>query len=165
MGNNGFYREFGRLGEEFVTSELLRRGYAAEWIGECSDYDLLVDGRMKVEVKSATPSAGSPGRNRSDRWQFSLRRHGLPVDEDLMILVCWGEDLEEPLATFIIPGAEVDERLTKIDITSRPDRYRGKWTAYRGRWDLVDQVLEDLPAGQVPFEELFKVPEEIEIPF
>jgi len=139
--------EFGKKGELWAAEELRRRGYVVEWIGGNSDYDLLLGGCARVEVKSAMLTRDL---RRGYRWQFSLRRHGLLVDEDVLFLLCW-EGLEDgpPIAIFVIPGSAVDARLTKIEITSRdPRTYRGRWARYRGDWGQVRRVVERLPAQQ-----------------
>lgn len=119
---------FGKLGEEWVARELRRRGYAVQLIGESSNYDILLEGVARVEVKSAFLSTRRGGQG---RWQFSLRRRECDVDEDLLFLLCYedlGEDLDgDPEVVFVIPGDALPADLTKIDITSEdPRRYRGK---------------------------------------
>ena len=153
--------EFGKLGEMWVVQELRRRGFVCEWIGKSSDYDLLIEGRARAEVKAAFCSP-RPG-NRQPRWQFSLRRHGLLVDEDLLFLLCW-DGLEVPLATFIIPGSAVPETLSKIDITSSdPSAYRGQWAVYYEDWAQVNRIVSLLPMPEQLV--LFREQRYEEIPF
>ena len=64
--------EFGRMGERWVARKLRDLGFSVEEIGESSDCDLLVNVKMRVEVKAALPSLGAHGRG--VRWQASLRR-------------------------------------------------------------------------------------------
>lgn len=151
---------FGEMGERWVAEKLRERGYVVEWIGGRSEYDLLIEGIVRAEVKSATLSHDE---ERGYRWQFSLRRHGLLVDEDVLFLLCW-EDMEGgPLATFVVPGGAVYERLCKVDVTSRdPREYRGRWARYREDWGQVGRVVARLPYRKVT---LFRESEQVEIPF
>jgi len=163
MANQYRLTEFGRAGEKWAAQELRRRGFDVELIGANSDFDLLVEGRVRGEVKAAVCSRGARGSGW--RWQFSLRRHGLLVDEDVLFLLCYGEDLDgSPLATFVIPGDVLPGTLSKIDITSLdPATYRGAWARYREDWNQVANVLEHVPeCGQLV---LFRSMTEEEIPF
>jgi len=137
---------FGEAGERWVAQELRERGLTVEWIGSRTDYDLLIEGCAKGEVKSAFLSDNSNHRG-SGRWQFSLRRNGVLVDEHVLFLVCY-QDLEsDPLAVFVIPGDALDAELSKIDITSADPRdYGGQWARFRDAWDVVDRVVARLPA-------------------
>ena len=149
---------FGRIGERWVVQQLRQRGYVAEWISKSSDYDILLEGIARVEVKSAFVS---PGSNGGKRWQFSLRRHGLVVDEDLLFLLCYDDLDEAPIGVFIIPGKEIG-MISKIDITHRdPYKYRGKWSHWRDAWLEVLRTVASLPARQPV---LFRAMER-EIPF
>lgn len=160
MSNRYALTEFGRHGERWVVQELRRRGYTVELISANSDYDLLVEGQARVEVKSATLTNGS--RDRGQRWQFSLRRHNLSLDEELLFLLCY-HDLDAPLATFIIPNHALDADLSKIDITNPdPTAYAGKWAQYLDDWDQVARVVSQLPARKPT---LFRELKEEIIPF
>lgn len=133
--------QVGKIGERWVVESLRRRGYTAEWVGGSSDYDVLVEGVVRAEVKSAQLGRY---KGRCHRWQFSLRRHGLDVDEELVFLLCYDDLDESPIATFIIPGSMLLRRLTKIDITSRdPREYRGRWQEYLGAWEVVERVVRE----------------------
>jgi hypothetical protein len=153
---------FGEIGELWVAHQLRDRGLTVEWIGGTTEYDLLIEGCAKAEVKSALLSDNSNGRG-NGRYQFSLRRHGVLVDEHVLFLVCY-QDLEtDPLAVFVIPGDALDAELSKIDITSADPRdYGGQWAPYRDDWDVVDDVVASLPARKPA---LIRSRVEEEIPF
>lgn len=151
--------QFGKIGEQWVVQQLRQRGYAAEWIGECSDYDILLEGAARVEVKSAFVS---PGSNGGGRWQFSLRRHGLVVDEELLFLLCYDNLDDPPSCVFVIPGEAVG-MISKIDITSSdPYKYRGLWARWRNAWQQVERAVAGLSARQPV---LFRAEAEGDIPF
>jgi len=118
---------------------------------------------VRGEVKSAfVTHKRVAGRYDGWGWQFSLRRNGKAVDEDLLFLVCY-EDVGKPLATFIIPGDALDSRLSKIDITARdPRRYRGRWSIYCNDWSGVERVVNRAPMHK---HSLFRAVEDEAIPF
>jgi len=127
--------ELGYAGEQAVKAELESRGHTVE-DGPLGSYDLLVNGRITVEVKTALLS----GRTDKDamRYQFCLYAHPerqKPLEEDILILRCACED---PVH-FIIPAIVIPDGLTKIDITSTdPRRYKGRWEKYREAWYLIE---------------------------
>jgi hypothetical protein len=116
---------------------LISRGYRVKH-DPLTDWDLLIDDFLTIEVKTATLSGRTD--KLAKRWQFCLYAHPArqkPVTEDVLILRC---ESETP-CHFIIPMALVSPRLTKIDITSsNPWKYRGMWATFRERWDMVDMV-------------------------
>jgi hypothetical protein len=159
----GALNAFGEEGERWVAQQIRERGLTVEWIGGRTEYDLLIEGCAKGEVKSAFLSADSRGRG-NGRWQFSLRRNGILVDEHVLFLVCYRDLETDPLAVFVIPGEALDAELSKIDITSAdPWDYSGQWAPYRDNWGVVDQIVARLPArkpkliraraedGEIPF--------------
>jgi hypothetical protein len=149
-GVPGHLTEFGKMAEMYVVRELRRRGFDVEWVADRSDYDVVINGKVRGEIKGATRSNGS-GNGRQDRWQFSLRRHGLPLDEELLFLLCYEDALSDPITLFIIPGDALHQSLSKIDITSHdPVAYRGKWTRYREDWSQVARMVRLAPPAAQP---------------
>lgn len=145
-----YLADFGEMGERWVARELRRRGFDVTWVADRSDYDLLISGRLRAEVKAATRSNGS-GNGRQSRWQFSLRRHGLPLDEELLFLLCYDDVTCDPVTVFVVPGDVLPERLSKIDITSYdPLTYRGKWARYREDWSQVGRMMRIAPPVAQP---------------
>jgi len=137
------------MGELWVVERLRRQGWMVEWVGPSSDYDILVEGCCRVEVKSAFVTH----RKRKERWdgwawQFSLRRNGLLVDEDLLVLLCYERLYEPPVSVFVVPGCALDAEICKIDITSRdPGRYTGRWSVFRDSWDGVELAVDIARGG------------------
>lgn len=127
----------GENGEQAVAKLLRDRGYRVE-LDPLEDWDLLIDGFLTVEVKTAHQSGRTDKPNK--RWQFCLYSHKdrqQPVNEDLLILRCESD----PPCHFIIPALLLPANLTKIDITSPdPWRYVGKWSHFRERWGFVGMI-------------------------
>ncbi len=155
-----YNNQFGKQGEEWVAKRLEGFGYEVERQATNHTCDIVLNGFMHIEVKSATPT--NAARGKGTRWQFSLRRRGLPLDEDLLILVCYDKNLAV-IGALVIPGAEVPEELTKIDISSHPWHYGGKWAKYWEDWSVVDDVWvakgflpamvmeQEEPGSDIPF--------------
>ena len=130
--------ELGHKGEQAVFEILEGQGWDVEWPSGF-DEDLLVNGHLTIEVKTAEASSRRGGRQK--RWQFCLYPHpgrDKPFCEDVLILRCQSE----PPVHFIIPGFLIRTGLTKIDITTQdPSKYKGKWSIFRGRWEVIS-VME-----------------------
>lgn len=154
MDRRSAHLRLGIMGEKYAVKKLHELGYNAKRVSH-DNYDILISGRMRVEVKAATLSHGIGNRW---LWQFCLRRNGLPFDEDLLIALCykqvsdtrlydWAYVLEEhPSHAFIIPGTVINNKLTKISITKAdPVEYAGKWRWFLDYWDQVGVTLLGCP--------------------
>ena len=142
MDRRSAHLKFGIMGEKYAVKKLCELGYDAERASR-TDYDILISGRMRVEVKSSTLSHGIGNRW---LWQFCLRRNGLPFDEDLLIALCYSRLDLDPNHAFIIPGTVIGNQLTKISITKTdPVEYAGKWRWFLDYWDQVGIVLPGCP--------------------
>jgi hypothetical protein len=145
------HAELGEMGEEWTANKLRGMGHDTKRTGSSETYDVIVNGRMRVEVKSALLTTGNGGH----RWQYSLRRNGLPFTEDLLVLLCYPDMESDPIHSFVITGSQVDEMLTKIDIThADPAMYTGRWAKYLDDWDNVERVLPHcvpVTGQEIPF--------------
>lgn len=130
--------EVGDAGEQAVEELLRKRGWTVER-GEPGGPDLIIEGSVTVEVKTANLSKRT--HQGGSCWQFSLISHldhQKPFDEDLLILRC----LSDPPQHFIIPGCLIHYKLTKIDVTyENPQKYHGRWAEFREAWELGDLII------------------------
>lgn len=62
--------KFGLSREKWVAAILRRAGHSVQQMNYTSWFDLLVDGKLRVEVKASEFSAEKLN------WQFNLHRHG-----------------------------------------------------------------------------------------
>jgi len=122
--------------ERELAARLLIAGHAVARTGRNERFDLVVDGRLRVEVKASTWTAAAHGRGR-----YGALLHNRAD------LVCW---LIAPTGTwFIIPMRHLGKR-TYLSVTSQdPASYRGQWASYRGRWDWIDALLAELASTGV----------------
>lgn len=139
MGSN-WKIEFGKCAELWVCEKLRGMGLEAEHIGSSHECDVLIEGCVKAEVKCATRTRAKG--NRSERWQFSFGRHAGVNDEDVIFLVCYDGNIEEPAGVFVIPGVAVRPKLKKIDITSSLSEYSGMWADFLAQWQIVKKIIE-----------------------
>lgn len=144
------YTDFGSFGEQFALHRLSLMGYRVTNVSTTTNHDIELESRHRIEVKAAMLSeSGRPGRL---WWQFSFRRRGLLIDEDLLILLCYFDIDKDPVA-FVIPGDGVNPLLKKITIPSNDPRdYRGKWSVYIERWDLIEKVVGRSPRSRIVLE-------------
>jgi len=152
--NQGAASFIGEAGERAVQMVLERHGFDVIYVGGTS-YDLLVNDRVTVEVKTALPTQDEERRGNGYRWQFMLykRGDGLPLEEHALILRCQPDMLAEnqDVYHFVIPGDLPGiGTLTKIDITSHPKKYRGKWKRYLERWDVLHSIVSKADAENWP---------------
>src|ERR1700685_2878474 len=72
----------GRAAELQVMSLLTYRGFRVERMKECSSpFDLLLDGNIRIEVKTCDGvRGGEGGENSQIKWLFNIHRHNI-LDE------------------------------------------------------------------------------------
>lgn len=158
MGGQNPYTRFGaanivgKEGEEAVHNVIAKKYQVAYGNGT---YDLLVDNRVTVEVKTALPTKGN-GKSKQC-WQFALHRADeKPVEEHLLVLLC--KTMEGEHWYFVIPVDDNIRALKKIDITSRPGKYKGQWSSYLGQWHYLDSLVAKACVEQWPDPREEKIP-------
>ena len=140
FSRHGAANMLGYDGEQAVAALLHRKGFKVQTVGH-QYFDILVNDAVTVEVKTALPTKGSH-RNKQ-RWQFILykRGDGYPLEEHVLILRCQSDIDGGKLWHFVIPGDVPGiGKLTKIDITSEPGKYKGKWAQYLENWDVLHRI-------------------------
>jgi hypothetical protein len=134
---------FGKMGETWVADVLRERGHQVAEIGTRSSTDLVVDGLVTVEVKSATMTKRKVQRGGEyGGWMFSFGRNGRPNDDDFAVLVCFSDEMES-VGVFVIPKDNLGlQRKTARITRENPDDYAGQWAEFRDRWDLITDLVE-----------------------
>lgn len=135
------HQDLGSAGEYAVADIIRERGHNVRVDGGRSPHDLVVDGSTTVEVKTALPRP--PARGNGQRWQFKLfEDDGMhrPVEEDLLVLRCQLDRDDDTAYHYVIPGALLPE-LKRLDITSHPAKYAGKYSLFLGAWELLDAIV------------------------
>lgn len=126
------YVPFAKEIELLVRSELRRQGYRVKWTGFNEPFDLLVDGRLRVEVKGARVAYKADRRNY--RYQARVRN----TDADVLVMVCVDEDGCNHF--FVIPAEQI--QTGNLSIANRdPASYGGRWSDFYGAWDRVKEAL------------------------
>ena len=139
----------GRYGEMYVRDILLSRGHDVLDLNEYNknySYDLLVDGKIRIDVKTANLSY-----SRAYKWQFAnSAENRVRVDEltgvtatgrtlkkyhktcDFVALVAIEDDRH---TTFIIPS---DNELIKgIQTVSITNLINNRFSSFRNNWELI----------------------------
>ena len=119
----------GYAGEMYAKQQLERLGLNVLYTGKLGvGYDLLVNGVLKVEIKTAL-------LNNEERYQFSLRKDSTDVQKfadvrkaDIVILQCVGNTGN--VTSFVMPTIAVYNN-KQVKITSDPSSYAGKFAKYR----------------------------------
>lgn len=121
-------QELGILGEYHIAQQLRFAGAKVEFGGPA---DLLVNGEA-VEVKTARLRQYRTGRKLG--YQFCLTRQGHTDHKKakVVVLLCW-----ESFTVFIIPTEEIDTNWKITIPTEKPQRYNGKWSVWRERWEIL----------------------------
>jgi hypothetical protein len=140
-------KAFGKHGENYVATHLCALGYRARLGAIANTGDVVVEELLAVEVKSAYRTKRQSWHG-YPAWQFSFHRNNHPNSADVYVLLCWDADMEDPVASFVIPGHYISVNLRKIDVPRHtPKEYRGKWSRWLGAWAVVADVLNDLRTG------------------
>lgn len=155
------HEDLGGAGELAVAALIRRRGHQVRVDAGKSPHDLVVNGSTTVEVKTALPSA--PANGVSERWQFKLFEDDgahRPMEEDVLVLRCQEDRNGGEAFHYVIPGSVVPRGLKRIDITSHPERYGGKYSLFLGAWFLLDAVvaLRDRNGVQIGLPEPGSIP-------
>lgn len=130
----------GSLWEERAAERLNSLGYATELQPHGAPFDILVNGKCRIDVKVCLKQNHSPSLVyiKSPLWGFSIRENRNDTDFYIFIIGPT-EDF------FVVPSTETpDARLYKSGVrfvwpTSRPTM--GKYQKFHNRFDLIDEWL------------------------
>lgn len=124
--------------EILTAARLTDLGYQVVLHDDTSDreHDLIVNG-LAVEVKGSKPYPVTGIRHRLG-FGFAIKRiNGDATTCDIMVLMC----LVDPLALFIIPRVDLNGAHFIAIPNQDPREYKGKWSSYLDRFDLLDQAI------------------------
>lgn len=149
----------GEIGERLVLMELQRLGFSAVDMNlaesKTHGFDILVNGSIKVEVKTARAlSKGS--------WRFALtcasnkytkqsknsirlpngRRKKLFMKTCDVVILCGISN--KSVMFFVIPPLEIPFFLNTITVSNKGS---GKWGLWKDRWDLILDAVKHTKKG------------------
>lgn len=137
--------EFGDEITAKIAGKLEEMGYIVETTSHKAHHDLLVNGRLRIEVKAALWTRDRQGDQRRGRYQANLRKNRA----DLYIFVARnGRD-----HAFIIPAEAVAGQRSLTIRTNNPRHYTGRLARYYEAWGLVGEALASV-AGRPRQEKL-----------
>lgn len=135
-------QSFGYDAEQAFERAAVSRGYQVHpySVNFQSQFDLLGDGLLPIEVKGARPKLYRNGKGQlSWRWQFNIASLGSnPGREDfILVLACWVPSRQD-FEYFLIPSAFLAGRGVWLSITSLPAVYRGWMSRCYQDWQVLD---------------------------
>ena len=115
--------------ETWVKGELEARGHKVEYTTHKCPYDLLVDGKIRVEVKSspwkASKKAGTYG------YAFRMGRNPQHRAFDVGVFVGVDED-NNPERVYIMPAARARQTTVTITASASWNKYLSAWRYCKG---------------------------------
>jgi hypothetical protein len=136
-------RKTGDKGERLVMAQLRKRGFKPRLVRKMG-HDIVLRSGIKIEVRTCGP-------RKDGAWAFSLAsnpyrhpRRRIPLGGgkrevfhkrcDFFILCC----LSKPRVYFVIPRQDIPLDQVGLGMgQEHPSDYKGKWSKYRERWDLL----------------------------
>lgn len=139
----------GEIGEEFVIKNLEFLGHKVTNLNKddkTSSYDLLVDGHVRIDVKTAKELNGRYSFTLTDKEDISCieSNHRIRLSNkrtkklfrktcDYLVLVGMKEDKFD---SFIVPSMDLPDNLGGIAVPINPSS-KSKYNIYREKWDFL----------------------------
>ena len=129
MNRREHAKMIGTQTEDAVISILLDKGYKITKSPYPRDFDIVINGTLRVEIKGAlwTKHHHSKGR-----YQFCIHQAA-----DVFILGCM---THEP-HFFVVPTKVIGKRKNVAIWSEFPSKYVGRWSQYCDAWHIIDQEL------------------------
>lgn len=136
-------QKIGLDGEEWARRQLIARGYSVHqpnnYFEPCKD--LVINSVLCCEVKISMPGQRrirlKSGYAFYPRWKWDVR--AISSEDRIVILIAASEHVNH---AFICPSALFVDRVT-VEITNRPDQYKGYLSKQLNNWAVVDYLLEE----------------------
>lgn len=125
--------KLGWQGEKRTCAYLRKLGLRVKHMPYAGGYDLLAEGHLRVEIKTAR-------LNKDGKYRFTLYREtdsGIKQnhnESDIVILNCIGKDY--CVTSFVIPISIISNQ-HRITISGNVSGYKGKYVSYRENFNLV----------------------------
>jgi hypothetical protein len=121
-------QEFGLDWEKRVADKLIAGGSGVNRMRNNSPFDLLVNGRYRVEVKAARPS-------KNWRWVINFHRHGSlkEVQVDAYVVVLDGIPGNGKMPVYMVIPAPFGKAILDLSFSSILRKYR----KYIDNWSII----------------------------
>jgi len=116
----------GEYGENLIKDFLQDQDYKVEKMSSKHPYDLLVDGTIKIDVKTSNIFKSSSGWS---SYSFNLEKSNPTCD--VYVFICVEDKI--PVKTLVIPSKFLNQ--TQLCITNKESKY----DIYKDRWDYIEQ--------------------------
>lgn len=125
--------------EDEIANQLNRLGFICELQNHKGSYDILIDHKIRADVKSDFDYSKSPTLHvKSHQWRFQVRKNEKRKDCDFYICV-----IVPSWDVFIIPSKNIPENVFCIQFcwpTTSPRQ--SNWQQYHNRFDLLKSFKE-----------------------
>lgn len=105
-------QETGFGGEYSLLATLKRHGFNCQHMGVYNPFDVLVDGKIRIEVKSAS-------MNRHGEWKFNIHRHGVLDESEVDFYVFRLDGIpHHPNGAHLMAKAPLGTKVFRVSIRS-----------------------------------------------
>jgi len=118
---------FGQEVERYVADQLTQQGIECELMPVSHEYDILVNGCVRVDVKGTNSIHKTSPKLKSPQYSFHTK---LDKDCDFYVFVIWGTK-----DCFVVPADKAKKFTTFCWPTLRPTLH--KYSKYLNAWDLL----------------------------
>ncbi len=131
---NSPHAHTGNIWETWAQEVLQEAGFVAELMPLHHPFDILVNGKIRVDVKVATKPKSSPSTRINNLYGFHVKGEKKRKDTDFYFcIISPTEDY------FIIPSSAISIQQTQVCLTWPPKRHHiaSCWHSYHKRLDLL----------------------------
>ncbi len=143
-----------------ISSRLRRMGLSVEEVARNGQYDMLVNGKLRVALRVAFPGRyahtvtvnGKRYAYDYRSWNFNFHRHGRWEHKYCDVFVCIAKHRRAADEVFVIPAQAVSGPTFSLHGAGKP--YRGRYADYRNCWGVF---ATELPHSEERSEQESKV--------
>lgn len=125
----------GNKWEEWTAQLLKQKGYYPELLNYRAPYDILLNGKIRIDVKATDSECWLPGA-KNPIMKFNVGKNKRQNCDFYFCVII------NSLNYFIIPSIKVPEQMEQLQFSWPTSRcLQSNWQQYYKRWDLIDEWL------------------------
>lgn len=122
--------------EEWTAQLLKQKGYYPELLNYGAPYDILLNGKIRIDVKSTDREWWLPGA-KNPIMKFNVGKNKRQKCDFYFCVII------NSLNYFIIPSIKVPDQMAQLQFSWPTGRcLQSNWQQYHKRWDLIDEWLK-----------------------
>jgi len=129
-----------------VSGQLQRLGFDVKEVSRNAQYDMLVNGKLRVALRVAFPGRYAHTVTVNGRryaydyrsWNFNFHRHGRWEQKYCDVFVCVAKHRRAADEVFVIPSTAISGPTFSLHGAGKP--YRGRYASYRNHWSIFAQL-------------------------